>query len=60
MMFFERYIDSIIGIITTILSIVKGSFLIEKMGPDKYLMLIIVLVIVTLVMLSDSEKMENR
>lgn len=60
MFIFEKYIDSIIGIITTILSIVKGSFLIGKMGPEKYLTLIIVLIIVTLVMLSDSGKVENR
>lgn len=57
---FIKYIDVLGGIFTTILSIIKSEFLINRMGADKFMLMIIVLVIVTLVMLSDSGKMENR
>lgn len=57
---FNKYIDAISGIIMTILSIIKSELLIDRMGAGKFMVLIIVLVIVTLVMLSDSGKMENR
>ena len=57
---FNKYIDIFGGIITTVLSVIKSEFLINRMGVEKYMTLIIVLIIVTLVMLSDSRKMENR
>lgn len=57
---FNKYIDVLSGVFTTILSIIKSEFLINRMGADKFMLMIIVLVIVTLVMLSDSGKMENR
>lgn len=59
MLDFNRYLDSMIGIITTILSIVKSEFLIERMGIEKFGITIIVLVIVTIVMLSDSPKKDR-
>ena len=56
----HKYIDVLGGIMTTILSVVKSEVLISRMGTEKFMVLIIVLVITTLVMLSDSGKMENR
>lgn len=56
----HKYIDVLGGIMTTILSVIKSEVLISRMGTEKFMVLIIVLVITTLVMLSDSGKMENR
>lgn len=59
MLFFNRYLDLIMGIIGTALSIIKSDYLIPRMGIEKYGLSIIVLIIMTLVLLSESPKKDR-
>ena len=56
---YSKYIEVLSGIITTVLSIVKSELLINKMGIEKFGLMIIILIIMTLIMLSDSPKKDR-
>ena len=58
-MLFNKFIDGIIGIIMTIVSIVKSDFFIREMGTEKFIMFVVLVIVMTLVMLSGPSK-ENR
>ena len=58
-MLFNKFVDGIIGIIMTIVSIIKSDFFIEQMGFERFGLFVVLVIVMTLVLLSDSPK-ENR
>lgn len=56
---FNKILDGVIGLVTTVVSVIKSEFFIEQMGTERFLMFIVLVVVMTLVMLSGPSK-ENR